>query len=88
LTVDNIDVEATIKKVQELLAQEPNLSPALRSTLDVLLLVVQLLINRLSLRIDINQLEFYIFRVWINCSLVKVCSKYVVGYDLASHASY
>jgi transposase len=49
LTVDNIDIEATIKKVQELLAQEPNLSPALRSTLDVLLLVVQLLVNRLNL---------------------------------------
>lgn len=49
MTVDNIDVEATIKKVQELLVQEPNLSPALRSTLDVLLLVVQLLANRLSL---------------------------------------
>ncbi len=49
MTVDNIDVEATIKKVHELLAQEPKLSPALRSTLDVLLLVVQLLANRLSL---------------------------------------
>jgi transposase len=49
LKVDNLDVEATIKKVQELLAQEQNLSPALRSTLDVLLLVVQLLVNRLTL---------------------------------------
>ncbi len=49
MTVDNIDVEATIKKVQGLLAQEPNLSPALSSTLDVLLLVVQLLANRLGL---------------------------------------
>ena len=49
MTVDNIDVEATIKSVQELLAQEPNLSPALRSTLDVLLVVVKLLVNRLSL---------------------------------------
>jgi transposase len=49
LTVDNIDVDATIKKVQELLALEPNLSPALRSMLDMLLLVVQLLANRLSL---------------------------------------
>ena len=49
MTVDNIDVEATIKSVQELLAQEPNLSPALRSTLDVLLVVVQLLVNRLTL---------------------------------------
>ena len=49
MKVDNLDVEATIKKVQELLAQEQNLSPALRSTLDVLLLVVQLLVNRLTL---------------------------------------
>jgi transposase len=49
LTVDNIDVDATVKKVQQLLAEEAHLSPALRSTLDVLLLVVQLLVNRLSL---------------------------------------
>ena len=60
--------------------------------------------EQISLRIGINQIEIYIFRVWINCSLVKSrcvvnlslhrnyigveCSKYVVGYDLASHASY
>ena len=49
MKVANLDVEATINKVQELLAQEQNLSPALRSTLDVLLLVVQLLVNRLTL---------------------------------------
>ena len=49
MTVDNIDVDATIKSVQELLAQEPNLSPVLRSTLDVLLVVVKLLVNRLTL---------------------------------------
>jgi transposase len=42
-------VDATVKKVQQLLAQEANLSPALRSTLEVLILVVQLLVNRLSL---------------------------------------
>lgn len=49
MTVDQIDVDATVKNVQRLLAEEPHLSPALRSTLDVLLLVVQLLVNRLSL---------------------------------------
>jgi hypothetical protein len=32
---------------------------------------------QISIRIDVNQIEFYIFRVWINCSLVKVCSKFV-----------
>ena len=42
-------MDATVKKVQQLLAEEEHLSPALRSTLDVLLLVVQLLVNRLSL---------------------------------------
>lgn len=40
---------ATVKKVQQLLAEETTLSPALRSTLDILILVVQLLVNRLSL---------------------------------------
>jgi transposase len=49
LTIDNIDVAAAIKKVQQLIAEEAILSPALRSTLDVLILVVQLLANRLSL---------------------------------------
>jgi transposase len=49
LKVDNIDVEAMIKKVQELLAQTQNLLSALHAILDVLLLVVQLLVNRLTL---------------------------------------
>jgi len=49
LIVDNIDVEATIKKVQQLLAEETQLSTALRSTLEVLLMLVQIMANRLSL---------------------------------------
>lgn len=49
MTVDGIDVEATVKKVRELLAKEQGISPALTSTLEVLLLVVQLLVNRLGL---------------------------------------
>jgi len=49
LTIDNIDVKATLKRVQVLLDEEPNLSPALRSTLEVLILVVQLMVGRLSL---------------------------------------
>jgi hypothetical protein len=49
LTVDNIDVDATVKKVHQLLAAETPLSPALRSALEVLLLVVQLRVNRLGL---------------------------------------
>ncbi len=48
MTVDGIDVEATVKKLQELLAKEQNISPALSATLETLL-VVQLLANRLNL---------------------------------------
>lgn len=48
LTVNDIDVEAAVRKVQKLLAQEQNVPPALRSALDELLLVVQLLVNRLG----------------------------------------
>jgi len=49
LTVDNINVEATIKKVQQLIAEEEHLSSALRATLEVMIMLVQLMANRLSL---------------------------------------
>lgn len=49
MTVDGIDVEATVKKVRELLAKEQNLPPALSTTLEALLVVVQVLVNRLGL---------------------------------------
>jgi len=49
LTIDQIDVEATIKKVRQLLAEEAQLSSALRAALEVLIMLVQLLANRLSL---------------------------------------
>ncbi len=49
MTVDSIDVEATIKKVRQLLAEEAQLSVALRAALEVLLKLVQLLANRLNL---------------------------------------
>ena len=49
MTVDGIDVEVTVKKIQELLAKEQGVSPVLRSTLEMLLVAVQLLVNRLGL---------------------------------------
>jgi transposase len=49
LTVDHINVEDTIKQVQQLIAEEENLSSALRATLEVMILLVQLMANRLSL---------------------------------------
>ena len=49
MTVGNIDVETTIERVQALIAEEKELSPALKSSLEVLLLLVTLLVNRLGL---------------------------------------
>jgi len=49
MTISNIDVEATIERVKAQLAAEKGLSPALKSSLEVLLLLVTILLNRLGL---------------------------------------
>jgi len=49
MTVENINVEAAIKRVNDLIAQEKHLSPALKASLEVLLLLVTILANRLGL---------------------------------------
>jgi len=49
MTIENISVEATIERVKAQIAEEKELSPALKSSLEVLLLLMTLLINRLGL---------------------------------------
>ena len=49
MTLKDVDVEATIKQVRALLAQEKSLSPALKSTIEMLILIVTLLVSRLGL---------------------------------------
>jgi len=49
MTVDNINVDAAIKRVNDLIAAEKDLSPALKAGLEVLLLLVTILANRLGL---------------------------------------
>jgi len=49
MTIGNLDVEATIERVKNQLAAEKDLSPALKSSLEVLLLLVTLLLSRLGL---------------------------------------
>jgi transposase len=49
MTVSNIDVEATSERVKSLIAEEKDLSPALKSSLEVLLLLVTILANRFGL---------------------------------------
>jgi transposase len=49
LKIEDIDVDSAINSVQELLGKEKDLSPALKSALEVLLLLVTLLLNRMTL---------------------------------------
>lgn len=49
MTVDKINVEETTALVKRLLAEEKGLSPALKSALEVILLLVAALLNRLTL---------------------------------------
>lgn len=49
MKIDAIDVDAAIGNVKRLLKEEPDLSPALRSALEVLLLLVCILLNRVTL---------------------------------------
>lgn len=48
MTVENIDVTAALEKVKILLREEKNLSPAFKASVELLMLVVSLLTNRLS----------------------------------------
>src|SRR3989304_718453 len=49
MTKKNKNGEATIERVKTLIAEEKELSPALKSSLEVLLLLVTLIVNRLGL---------------------------------------
>jgi transposase len=49
MTIQNISVEATIERVKTLIAEEKEMSPALKASLEVLLLLVPLLVNKLGL---------------------------------------
>jgi transposase len=49
LTVENIDVKATIEKARKFLKEEKDISAAFKSTIELLLMVVALLVNRLNL---------------------------------------
>ena len=49
MKIEDIDVDSSINSVKELLKEEKDLSPALRSALEVLLILVALLLNRMTL---------------------------------------
>jgi len=47
--IDGINIEETIQEAKQLLEQERTLSPALKTTFNLLILIVQLFINRSGL---------------------------------------
>lgn len=49
MKIEDIDVDSAINSVKELLKKERDLSPALKSALEVLLILVSLLLNRITL---------------------------------------
>ncbi len=49
MTIQNIDIDVTLEKVKELLAKEKDLSPAMRSMVELLVLLITLLAGRLNL---------------------------------------
>jgi len=49
MTINKLNVDATIKQVKDLLDTEDGLSPALKASLETLLLLVAILLNRLGL---------------------------------------
>ena len=49
MTIESVNIEASIQTAKELIAKEKNIFPALKIALDVLLLLVTILANRLGL---------------------------------------
>ena len=49
MKIDSLDIDATLGKARQLLDEEKDLSPALRSSIEVVLLLVSLLLNRVTL---------------------------------------
>ena len=49
MTINNVDIDATLNKVKSLLKEEKDLTPAVRSMIELLALVITLLVGRLNL---------------------------------------
>lgn len=49
MTIENIDIEATIEKAQRLIRQDTHMSAATKSVVEILILIITLLANRLNL---------------------------------------
>ncbi len=49
MKVENIDIEATINKTREQLAENTSIDPSIKSLMEMLILIISILCNRLKL---------------------------------------
>ena len=49
MTIENINIDETLKNASKLIAEDKELSPATKSLLEVLVLIITLMANRLNL---------------------------------------
>lgn len=49
MTIENIDIDATLERVRNVISEDNELSPAVKSLLEILVLIITLLTNRLGL---------------------------------------
>ncbi|BCL59721.1 hypothetical protein DGMP_04140 [Desulfomarina profundi] len=49
MTIDNINIEATLENAKKIIAEDKGLSSATKSLLEILVLVITLMANRLNL---------------------------------------
>ena len=49
MKIENIDIEATIEKARRLVNEDKNLSAAVQSMFEIMILIITLLVNRLNL---------------------------------------
>ena len=49
MRINGIDIDAALKKVETVLSEEKGLSPAIRSVIELLVLLIALLMSRLNL---------------------------------------
>ncbi len=49
MTIDNIDITATLERVNKQLKEDTDISETTRSLIEILVLIVTLLVNRLGL---------------------------------------
>ena len=59
MKIENIDIEATIEKVRTLVREDKQLSAGLKSMIELLILIITLLANRLNLNSGRTKTAFF-----------------------------